>query len=195
MVKISEMSADLVCDSSPVEGRRAGHPGWGHGKLPLQRHEALSHVITEGFSRARALLEKGHASDALRLLNSQRYASPIFDNARAVCLMRLGRPEQALQILKPLVLINGNGGFRSHIPDIYKINLATALAMTGDVAAADEILDQLKNADITHPQMTELRVAIDRWQTGLSLWELFQWNLGAHVHHRVILHFVPGLIE
>jgi hypothetical protein len=193
MVKISETTVDSVNDSARKE--RIGHFDRERGAFPQQRQEPLSHVITEGFSRARTLLNRGHASEALRVLNSQRYASPILDNARAVCLMRLGRADQALRILKPLVLINGASGFRNHVPSIYRINLATALAMSGDVTSADEILNRLASENVTHPQITELRVAIDRWQTGLSLWELFQWKLGAHVHHRVILHFVPGLIE
>ncbi len=156
----------------------------------VEMRKAHPRAVAEGLYRVQALLNAGRVKDALRLVNSQRYAAPAFDNARAVCLLRLGAPDAAVRILRQLTLVNDGGGFRNNAPLIYKINLATALAITGHVSAAEFILHELRGE--SHPQLTELRMALARWKTGLSMWELFQWNVGAALHRPVNLHYIPG---
>ncbi|SFJ19854.1 tetratricopeptide repeat protein [Planctomicrobium piriforme] len=149
-------------------------------------------IVADVMARVKSLLETGHATEALRRLNAQRYACPAFDNARAVCMMRLGHPDAAVRVLQQLTQVTANGEFRSHVPVGYKVNLATALALTGEVDEAAAILAELRAADEHSLRASELQSALDRWQGGLSMWEQFQRNLGAHVQHAVILHFAPG---
>lgn len=52
-------------------------------------------------------------------------------NIKAVLLMRLGRPNEALSLLRPLVLDSNLLSLKPGIPDNVAINFATALFMTG----------------------------------------------------------------
>src|SRR4051812_5805649 len=78
-----------------------------------------------------SLLHAGRPQQALDLLASARFSSPWAANATAVCLLRLGRAERAVELLRDLVLSAGGVCLRPDAPSTFKINFATALLAAG----------------------------------------------------------------
>lgn len=147
---------------------------------------------SERLKKIAALLESGQPQAALDLVNSRNSSDPSLKNARAVCLMRLGNPDQAVRVLREITLANGGVWFRDNIPLEYKVNFATALAMTGNASGAASILNELPTEN--SPSVARLQDAIQRWKQSLSLWQRFLWKLGIASEQPVPLDFPPGEI-
>lgn len=135
------------------------------------------------------LLNCGKTEEALTLASKRGAAGIPIQNARAVCLMRLGDPEQAVRILRSLT-VTGGVNLRSDAPLECQINFATALAMSGNPLGAVRILDAI-NAD-DDPRIVRLRNAIADWKSLLSLWERIQWIGGVALNRPVPLAYEPG---
>lgn len=135
------------------------------------------------------LLEAGQPKKALDVLARSKDHSPWSTNAIAVCLLRLGQAEQAVELFRNLVL-SGSLLLRPEVPTAWKVNFATALLMTDNLAGCIQMLRDLREED--HPSVQRLRKAIRQWEEELSLWEKIQWHLGGQPARGVPLDFLPG---
>ena len=115
---------------------------------------ANSTVGQETYDRVLRHVANGNYPKALDLLRSAG-REPRLRNAIGVCLMRLGRTDEAVRIYRDLVLTAGCTWLRPDIPLVYSINYATSLALAGHPAGCLEILSDL-NAD-EHPVVQDLR--------------------------------------
>lgn len=140
-------------------------------------------------SQIEELLQTGQSKKALDVLAASKVDTPWSTNAIAVCLMRLGQVEQAVERFRNLVL-SGGLFLRSEIPAAWKVNFATALLMADNLTGAIQVLRDLKEED--HPSVQRLRSAIRQWEEELSLWEKIQWHLGGQPARRVKLNYPPG---
>ncbi len=122
-----------------------------------------------------ALLRRGDPQGALALLGSRRPGDLLFDNARGVCLMRLGRARSPIGVYQQLVLHPGSINLRLDVPPVLVTNFATALLLEGNVTGCSVILREL--GDDVHPAVVRLRAAIDRWRSQLGWWERLQFSL------------------
>ncbi|QDU40601.1 hypothetical protein Mal4_49590 [Maioricimonas rarisocia] len=135
------------------------------------------------------LLARQKNQEALTLASGSGTDGIPFRNARAVCLMRVGDPQQSVRVLRSLT-VSGGVTLRSDSPLECQINFATALAMSGNAQGAVSILDSI-NRD-NDPRVHRLRDAIAHWQTKLTFWEWIQWKGGMAVERPVPLDFEPG---
>jgi len=121
--------------------------------------------------------------------------SPMVQNARAVCLMRLGRGDDAAQILRQLVMPAGCTWMRPDAPLIYKLNFATSLLLRGLPSGCLSTLREIHEP--THPTSIALQAAVQRWVKSLSPWSRFLWTIGGVEPDgcRVPIDFVPGLFD
>lgn len=144
-----------------------------------------------GFPRIRELLDKDRLQEALDLINRQRQETPEAQNARAVCLLRLGRVEEAASILR-------NIAFRDLIcmpddaPLLFQLNFATAMLMANFKDAAFTVMDRLQSEK--DPQAVELREAIARWKKNIGPLGRFCCRLGFYPKKPVKLDFPPGRV-
>lgn len=115
--------------------------------------------------------------------------APWVRNARGVCLLRLGRPGEAIEILRDLVF--GPGGFavRSDADPVVQANYATALLLDGNTEGFWGILGGI--TDRSHPAVARLDDAVRRWKTGMAFWQRVASALGVG-GPRLTLDFAPG---
>lgn len=135
------------------------------------------------------LLQAGQPKKALDILARTKIQSPWSTNAVAVCLLRLGQAEQAIELFRPLVL-SGSLFLRPDVPTAWKVNFALALLMTDNLMGCIQILRDIREED--HPSVQRLRNAIRQWEKELSLWEKIQWHLGGQPARSVRLDCPPG---
>jgi hypothetical protein len=124
--------------------------------------------------RAMRHVASGHYERALNLLDAAGRDAPI-RNARGVCLLRMGRYEDATRVLRELVLSPGCTWMRSDIPTLYKTNFATALFLGGHPAGCLEILAEIHEEK--HPSVQRLRSAIKSWEKRLSWLQWLNWKI------------------
>jgi Flp pilus assembly protein TadD len=147
--------------------------------------------LTPALRTVKSLLDAGRPEDAFHVVNGLGLRDAATQNARAVCLMRMGRPEEAVRALRGAVL-KGGLILRDDVPTAYKVNFAVALALSGNPTGAVAILSEFDAED--HPQVIALRQAIQRWKRSLPFLQRLQWTLGANIESRVPVDEAPGVI-
>lgn len=113
------------------------------------------------------LIDRKQYREALEQINRSAQRSPAMENARAVCLLRMGNPEQAARILRELVFPVGSMCISLDAPAAHQANYVAAMLLLGNVQAARGVLDDIQ--DRNHPAVLRLKAALSKWQKGLSL--------------------------
>lgn len=139
---------------------------------------------------AMRLAESGRSDQALAVLNRSNMNTDAIRNTRGVCLLRLGRAEDALRIFRSLVLAAGNTWMKRDLPVVYRTNFCTALLLTGRAAGCWDALTEIDERD--HPSVVRLRETLDRWRRGLKGWSWLVWKMGSDPSVPVTLDFVAG---
>ena len=142
------------------------------------------------YTKAVNLLEAQKPDEALAVLRNQAHSDPWLRNLAAVCLLRLKRPPEALDLLRPIIWSANGLELRSDVPIVFKTNFATGLLMQGHVSAALNILHAIGNDP--HPAVARLRSAIDQWKGTLSFFGRCKQALGIDPGHPISLDAVPG---
>jgi tetratricopeptide (TPR) repeat protein len=144
------------------------------------------------YAEARQWMAAGDYEKARQILNASS-ASDEMKNAKGVCLMRLGRHEEALRIYRNLVLQSGTMWMRPDVHIHFKVNLCTALLLAGHSAGCAASLAEINRDD--HPAVQRLRNAIAAWKRELSLWQKILWWIGQEPSHPVTLSFPAGELD
>jgi hypothetical protein len=142
----------------------------------------------DAYSKVRRFLENNRVEDALTLARS-RHDAPM-KNAQGVCLMRLGKPDEAVRVYRTLVLDNTGLFLRDQLPTVYKTNYAFALMLSGHASGGLNILKELSTED--HPSVHQLRSAIEAWKAKLSLLQKLGLAIGLEPKRPMLLDFPPG---
>lgn len=135
--------------------------------LPPQAAGAASESIEMVLDRVSRQLEAGHPERALEEIGRCKLKSDRLTNAAAVCQMRLGNAERAVEALRGLV-IEGSIHLRADVPPVYKLNFAAALLAAGNV---DGFLTTLAELGDGHPSARRYRDAYRTWRASLTRWE------------------------
>lgn len=131
----------------------------------MSAHVRLS-SSEEVFTHVRRLLDAGRPHDAAELIRRSGFDSEDLSNALAVCLLRSGDHQRALDILRRLTLQPGGVCLKLEAPLHYKLNLAVGLIVSGNVAGGITLLQELHRDDDT--EVAALVAAIRRWRSTLS---------------------------
>ena len=140
--------------------------------------------------RVSQLLHQGDPRAALEHLGRTKDTSPWVVNARAVCLLRLGDAQRAVELLRGVVLGAGGFGLKEDAPAAFKTNYATAQLLAGNLTGCIVTLAQAR--DEGHPAVRRLRDALRQRRSRLSFWEKVRSFLGSDVGGPVELDFPPG---
>jgi hypothetical protein len=149
--------------------------------------------VAELLKKVEHLLELGRIEDALHTATSQSSGNPAQSNARAVCLMRLGKPDEAVRVLRSVVIDQTGVLMRQDIPTAYKSNFAVALALAGNLSGATSILAEL--GEETDTQIQGLSKCIQAAKSKRSFMQKLAGILGTADNTKVQLDFVPGLLR
>lgn len=139
-------------------------------------------------------LNQGKVEAALQL-SANNGGDPALTNLHGVCLMRLGKYEQATSVFRGLVVQPGAGWIQPGTPTPYKVNFALAQFLTGKFQAGAELLTEAD--DETHPAVIRVRQCIRHWEKSLTIWQWINWKFGgSHPKGtRFPLDFQPGVLE
>jgi len=139
----------------------------------------------------RELLNTDQAEKALQLIHRTGSQLPEMKNAQGVCLLRLGRIEGAIDVLRELVF-QKQLCIPENTPPLYQANYATALLLKHYNQMAIEIIKSLPNSD--HPYIGQLVQAIHQWQQSLPLHQWFRCLVKLYPPTPVTLKFQPGQV-
>lgn len=142
--------------------------------------------------RASQFVDSGSPDEALDALRRSKSNADSIRNARGVCLMRLGRVDEALRLFRSLVLNPGCTWMKPDLPIVYYTNFCTVLLMTRHPAGCLDSLLEIRQKD--HPSVVQLQQTIDRWQRSLRGLAWLTWKLGAEPNVPIPLDFAPGEI-
>ncbi|MFZ2148750.1 MAG: hypothetical protein WAV28_16165 [Sedimentisphaerales bacterium] len=139
----------------------------------------------------RELLNQGRPQDALKFIEHLGQKTSVMENARGVCLMRLGKIEEAISVLRD-VAFQGHICMPSDTPVLYQINFATAMLLYNRKEGAFPILNELDEKE--HQQVAKLKNAINRWVKSLNFVEKCCYHIGLLPNKPVTIDFPPGEI-
>jgi len=139
-------------------------------------------------------LNKGEVEAALQLC-ANNGGEPALTNLQGVCLLRLGKYEQAASLFRGLVVQPGAGWLNANTPTHHKVNFALAQFLSGRFQAGAELLTETN--DETHPAIIRVRQCLRRWEKSLTIWQWINWKLGgSHPEGaRLPLDFQLGVLE
>jgi len=152
------------------------------GGEPSSSQDAKYHRIV-------AQIEAGQYAAALKGAQEKGSTDIRLRNAAGVCLLRLGRSAAAVQLYRPLVFAPDGLTLLRDVPDVVRLNFATALLLDGRSAGCTDIL---RHVDRKLPGVQQLRRSLRAWQQKLGLWNRLCWKLGIGRPQTVTLDYPPG---
>jgi hypothetical protein len=141
-------------------------------------------------SEAITLADAGNPEGALKLLKSDGRTNDVMANARTVCLMRLGRGEDARKTLRSVVMSSGCTWMKPDVPVIYRANFCMALLLSGHPQGCRSVLTDMKEQD--HLSVQRVWHALEDWKRSLTFWHRLQWRLGIEPDVQFVPDFVPS---
>lgn len=140
-----------------------------------------------------ALINENNIDGALKILTSMQDGSAWAQNAIAVCWMRLGNPQKAVDILMNKVYMTNSVILRSDASDSTRLNLVTALFMTGNVDGALTILNKIEHDT---PMKEMLKKAYQEWKKQQPIWSRMAMFMGIYPDNKPVkMDFPVGQME
>jgi len=136
------------------------------------------------------LLREGAADRALKLLGPAVLADPFLENARGVCLLRLGRFEEATALYQRLVLDGDSIALRDDRPTAFVTNFALALLLGGNPRGCLVTLHDLDRED--DDGVRRIRACVERWRAGLGAWRRMLFGLYGTVDRAILVDWAAG---
>lgn len=155
-----------------------------------KKNAQVNHESQSNLEKAIHLADSGHCEQALGLLNKGNSLSREITNARGVCLMRMGQAEEAVRILRGMVIPVGVTWMDSKLPVIYRANFALALFLSGRPQGLQETLRELPEK--SHPSVVRLYQSLKAWEKSLTFMQWMGWKLGIEQDAPTRVDFVPG---
>lgn len=136
-----------------------------------------------------ALLRQNQPSAALELIRRSKLQTPWVQNAIGVCQMRLGNAQLAVEVLRRLV-VSKTIYLRDDVPDLFKINFATALCLAENYSGGLTALAEINQEE--HPAVVRLRACVLAWKRQMSPWQRIRWACGGPARVPLRIDFPPG---
>lgn len=133
----------------------------------------IAYKLEPKLQHARQLMAKGEYQKALTTLPSSNRDLEV-RNVCAVCLMRMNRFEEAIDLLRPVAINSSINKMREDVPIHIRINFATALYFGGRPAGGLEALQEIKCED--HPSVKLVREHARNWVAQMSFLRRLDWR-------------------
>ncbi len=142
-------------------------------------------AVAEVLEKVDRQLRDDQIGSALQLLARAKISSPWLANARGVCLLRLGKHEEAIQVFRGLVLNAGGITLRKDVPGVFKANFALGLLASGNVAGCESALGDLDDEE--HATVGVMKATLRAARQAGTLWQRVSWRLWGLPAERVKL--------
>ncbi|QDS93732.1 hypothetical protein FF011L_25050 [Roseimaritima multifibrata] len=136
--------------------------------------EPPTQVSDSKYGRVARLVRQGEYTKAIDYLSALP-KDPETSNAIAVCLLRDGQIDVALNRLRQLVTMPGSIVVRLNGNERHGRNFATALLMYGSPSGALDVLNDLR--DQKDPRLCLLRQSINTWAKSLPFFRRLDWKV------------------
>jgi sugar phosphate isomerase/epimerase len=135
-------------------------------------------TVSAALEHIRELLDHDRPGEALNFITHFGNSSPEMENARAVCLLRLGRLDEAIEVLRDLTF-EGLQVIPDHVPALFQVNFAIAMLRANrDKGGPLAISDRLTGNE--HPEAARLKAAVDQWKKSLGPLGRLRCRLGLY---------------
>lgn len=134
----------------------------------------IAYKLEPKLLHARQLMSKGEYQKALSALPSSNRDLEV-RNVCAVCLMRMNRFEEAIDLLRTVSINSNINRLRDDVPLHVRINFATSLYFGGRPAGGLEALQEIKHDD--HPAVKLVREHARKWVAQMSFIRRLDWRL------------------
>jgi hypothetical protein len=114
----------------------------------------------------RELLDHDRPDEALDLITHSCNDSPEMENARGVCLLRLGRFDEAISVLRD-VTYQGLPAIPYDTPALFQANFAVAMLRANRAKDAALVISERLNGN-EHPEAAKLKAAVRQWKKSLG---------------------------
>jgi Flp pilus assembly protein TadD len=152
--------------------------------------QPTSKATSDLLRKTRVLLDQGLALKALTMVRESESHEIALCNAEGVCLLRLGRVPEALELFRSLALNESSLLLKPDIPTEVKTNFAMALLLDGEIFGAADVLHECE--DPCHPSVAKLIATIARWKESLTPLQRLLWHLGSQIEKPIELQEPPG---
>ncbi|MDI6447793.1 hypothetical protein [Anaerobaca lacustris] len=136
------------------------------------------------------LLDRGEAEKALASIAHCGQDSPPWRNARGVCLLRLGRYDEAVRTFRELVFPGGRIVVAEDVPPLHVANFITAMLLKRNLEAAIPLLEHLHEDG--NPYVRQLLQATRQWRRSLTWVQRLRCYIGWYPGKPFPLDFPPG---
>jgi hypothetical protein len=136
------------------------------------------------------LLDQGQAEQALVSIGHSGQDSAPWRNAKGVCLLRLGRHDEAVRAFRDLAFRDGSIVVPEDVPPLYVANFITAMLLKRNFEAAIPLLEHLH--DNGSPYVTQLLQAARQWRQSLTWVQRLRCYIGWYPNKSFPLDFPPG---
>lgn len=144
------------------------------------------------YDRIQQLLDQNHPQDALNLINHVNSDSPSMKNAQGVCLLRLGRIEDAISVLREITF-QGHVCIPSKTPVVYQTNFATAMLMANHKEGVIDVIERLDEKQ--HAAVARIEATMKKWAKSLNPLQRLLYKAGIYPRKAVPIDFPPGDLE
>jgi hypothetical protein len=124
--------------------------------------------------RIRSLIDGGQYQRALDLLPTSQCTDDI-RNTRAVCLMRMGQFESAVQVFRLFALTGYSQTIKKDLPEYIKVNYSAALFFGGQPSGGWAALQEVRSDN--DPQAEIIRRACQRWVAEMGFFRRLDWRI------------------
>lgn len=140
----------------------------------------------------RQLLDQNHPQDALNLINHVGHDSAPMKNAQGVCLLRLGRIEEAINVFREITF-RGYVCVPSDTPVVYQTNFAMAMLLANHKEGVIDIVSRLDEKQ--YPAVGRIRSALRKWEKSLGFFQRLLYKAGIYPDKAIPIDFAPGDLE
>jgi hypothetical protein len=130
----------------------------------------------ENVTEIASMLDRGQIQHALASITHTGQDTPPWRIARGVCLLRMGRLDDAARLFADLVFPGGGVIVPEDTPSLYIANFITAMLLKRNLASAIPLLEHLRSDG--HPYVTQLLQAAQQWRRSLTRFQRFRCYIG-----------------
>lgn len=129
----------------------------------------------------------------MEIISSLKGINIEYKNIKGVCLFRQKKYKESARLFMEFIVHPDSIIMRDDVPDLYKINYATALLLSENYSGFLSIMHEID--DKKSHSYNRIMNIYKKWKNNFSFWEKIKWIFDIQPKQGIIFDFVPGEIE